>query len=175
MARGKYLLGIARLPYRVSEKRCFRTALFLWKDYEFFQRLGEHSSSVKFSYEEVGVFEPCYCTSGKSYVACCGRLHAGSSANTAEELMRSRYTAFCRGDVAYLLRSWAVESRPVSFSLDPKQEWTGLQIEHHEATGPDTAIVRFTATWRKGIRKGQLVETSRFRREGEGWVYIDGA
>ena len=89
--------------------------------------------------------------------------------------MRSRYSAFCRGDVACLLKSWAVESRPVSLSIDPKQKWTGLQIERHEVTGPNTAIVQFTATWRKGIRKGRLAETSRFRREGEGWVYIDGA
>ena len=89
--------------------------------------------------------------------------------------MRSRYSAFCRGDAAYLLKSWAIESRPVSLSLDPKQQWTGLQVERHEVTGPDTAIVQFTATWHKGFRKGRLAETSRFRREGEGWVYIDGA
>ena len=120
------------------------------------------------------MFEPCDCGSGTSYVACCGRLHAGSPANSAEQLMRSRYSAFRRGDTAYLLKSWAVESRPVSLSLDSKQEWTGLQIERHEMTGPDTAIVQFTATWQKGFRKGQLAETSRFRREGEGWVYIDG-
>lgn len=120
------------------------------------------------------MFELCDCESGASYVACCGRLHVGAPAKTAEELMRSRYTAFCRGDSTYLLKSWAVETRPKSLTMDPKQEWTGLQIERHEVTGPDTAIVQFTATWQKGFRKGQQAETSRFRREGEGWVYIDG-
>jgi len=121
------------------------------------------------------VFGPCDCGSGTSYVACCGRLHAGSPAKSAEELMRSRYSAFRRGDTAYLLKSWAAESRPFSLSLDPAQEWTGLQIERHEMTGPKTAIVQFTATWRQGTKEGRLAETSRFRREGEGWVYIDGA
>lgn len=121
------------------------------------------------------MFEPCDCGSDTSYVACCGRLHAGAPAKSAEALMRSRYSAFRRGDTAYLLKSWAAESRPMSLSLDPAQEWTGLRIERHEVTGPDTAIVQFTATWQQRNKNGQLAETSRFRREGEGWVYIDGA
>lgn len=121
------------------------------------------------------MFEPCDCGSGTSYVACCGKLHAGAAAKSAEELMRSRYSAFRRGDAAYLLKSWAVETRPTSLSLDADQEWTGLRVERHEVTGTDTAIVQFTATWLKGTKKGQLAETSRFRREGRGWVYIDGA
>jgi SEC-C motif-containing protein len=120
------------------------------------------------------VFEPCDCGSGKTYLACCGRLHAGSPAVSAEELMRARYTAYSRRDAFYLLKSWAPETRPLSLDLDPAQEWTGLRIERHETTGPDAAIVRFTAAWRNGKRKGRLVETSRFRREGAGWVYIDG-
>lgn len=88
--------------------------------------------------------------------------------------MRSRYSAFCRGDIPYLLKSWASETRPLPLELDPTQKWTGLKIEHHEVTGPNSAIVRFTARWRQGSKKGQLTETSRFRREGAGWVYIDG-
>ena len=121
------------------------------------------------------MFEQCDCGSGKSYVACCGRLHSGSPAKSAEELMRSRYSAFVRGDTAYLLKSWAAESRPMTVSLNPNQEWVGLKIERHEMTGPDTAIIQFIANWQKGDDKGQLAETSRFRREGRGWVYIDGA
>ena len=120
------------------------------------------------------MFEPCDCGSGNSYVACCGRLHAGAPANTAEELMRSRYTAFRRRDVAFLLKSWAPETRPVTLSLDENEEWSGLTVEHHEMTGPDTAVVRFTAKWRRGKKKGRMTESSRFRREGAGWVYIDG-
>lgn len=121
------------------------------------------------------MFEPCDCGSGTSYIACCSRLHSGEPAKSAEELMRSRYSAFRRGDVAYLLKSWAVESRPLTLSLDPAREWTGLIIEHHEMTGPDTATVRFAAKWKIGKKMGQMRETSRFRREGQGWVYIDGA
>jgi SEC-C motif-containing protein len=88
--------------------------------------------------------------------------------------MRSRYCAFSRGLVPYLYRSWAAETRPVILTLDTAQTWTGLTIDRHEVTGPDTARVRFTATWRRGTKTGRLRETSRFRRDGAGWVYIDG-
>lgn len=88
--------------------------------------------------------------------------------------MRSRYCAFSRGNVPYLLKSWAAETRPLILNLDPTQAWTGLTIDRHDLTGPDTAYVRFTATWRKGTQTGRLTETSRFRRQGPGWVYIDG-
>ncbi len=121
------------------------------------------------------MFESCECGSGKGYVGCCGLLHSGAPARTAEELMRSRYSAFSRGDATYLLKSWAEETRPVDVTFDKAQKWTGLEIEQHEMTGPDTAIVRFTATFRKGRKEGQLTEISRFRRDGLGWVYIDGA
>ncbi len=120
------------------------------------------------------MFEPCDCGSGKTYIACCGRLHSGAPAETAEALMRSRYSAFRRGDVAYLLKSWAPETRPRALSLEPDQEWISLKITRHELTEPDWAVVAFTAKWRQGRKKGRLSETSRFRREGQGWVYVDG-
>ena len=120
------------------------------------------------------MFAPCECGSGKGYLGCCGGLHSGVPAHNAEALMRSRYCAYVRGDAAYLLKSWAPETRPLVLNLDPAQEWTGLTIERHDIIGPDQEVVRFTATWRKGKTKGRLTETSRFRREGAGWVYIDG-
>lgn len=88
--------------------------------------------------------------------------------------MRSRYCAFSRANARYLLMSWAAETRPLILNLDPAQVWTGLTVHRHEVTGPDTANVHFTTTWRTGTRTGRLTETSRFRRDGKGWVYIDG-
>jgi hypothetical protein len=54
----------------------------------------------------------CPCGLGDDYASCCGRLHAGAPAPTAESLMRSRYSAFAVGDVGYLLRTWHPSSRP---------------------------------------------------------------
>ena len=78
------------------------------------------------------------------------------------------------GNDAYLLKSWAAETRPLLLNLDSMQKWTGLTIERHDVVGKDRETVRFTATWRKGSKTGKVTETSRFRREGLGWVYIDG-
>ena len=88
--------------------------------------------------------------------------------------MRARYAAFVRGDAAFLRRSWAPETRPETVALDPERAWTGLTVEAHEITGPDAAVVRFVARWRRGRRKGRVAETSRFRREGADWLYVDG-
>lgn len=55
----------------------------------------------------------CPCGLPAAYDDCCGRLHRGQApATTAEQLMRSRYSAFAVGDEAYLLRSWHPTTRP---------------------------------------------------------------
>ncbi|MEO1687316.1 MAG: YchJ family metal-binding protein, partial [Pseudomonadota bacterium] len=64
------------------------------------------------------MFETCPCGCGKDCLACCGRLHAGAPAPTAEALMRARYAAYARGDAAYVLRTWAPETRPPSLDLN---------------------------------------------------------
>ena len=119
------------------------------------------------------LFETCPCGSGKGYLACCGRIHSGAPAESAETLMRARYTAFTRGNAAFLLQSWAPETRPDKLELNPDISWEGLVIEAHKDTGPNAAFVRFTARWRKGRKTGRLTENSRFRRAGTSWVYVD--
>jgi SEC-C motif-containing protein len=122
------------------------------------------------------VFEPCPCGRGASFLACCARLHLGQAeAGSAEALMRARYSAFARRDVDFLLRSWAPETRPAVLELSPLQEWTGLTVGKVEILGPDAARVRFAARYREAGRTGVLRETSRFRREGGRWFYVDGA
>src|SRR5207247_9631037 len=61
----------------------------------------------------------CPCGLGDDYESCCGRLHAGAPAPTAESLMRSRYSAFAVGDAGYLLRTWHPSGRPRTLSLRP--------------------------------------------------------
>ncbi len=121
------------------------------------------------------MFEKCPCGVGASYLACCAPLHLGQrAAETPEQLMRSRYSAFARGDAAYLLRTWAPETRPVDLGDLGRREWTGLDIHEHGLDGPDDGFVRFTARYRQGDRKSALRERSRFRREAGAWVYVDG-
>jgi len=71
----------------------------------------------------------CPCGTGLSYAECCGRLHEGTvSAATAEQLMRSRYSAFAVGDPAYLLTTWHSRTRPPTLDLDPAVRWVRLEV-----------------------------------------------
>lgn len=65
----------------------------------------------------------CPCGLGEKYDSCCGRYHSGTPAPTAEQLMRSRYTAFALGDADYLLRTWHPSARPRTLKLDPMCAW----------------------------------------------------
>ena len=118
----------------------------------------------------------CPCLSGNPYAECCGPLHAGAPAPTAERLMRSRFSAFALGLPEYLLRSWHPRTRPESLDLDPEQRWTRLDIVGTRSGGPfDSAgTVTFRAWWRSDIERGTLEETSDFVREGGHWYYVDG-
>ena len=105
---------------------------------------------------------------------CCGPLHAGQAAPDAEHLMRSRYSAFVRGDVAYLLSTWHASQRPATIELDVGSKWLGLEIKQHRTTGPDTAEVEFVARFRVGGKAVRQHERSRFLQEEGRWFYVDG-
>lgn len=120
----------------------------------------------------------CPCDSGQPYDACCGPLHAGVAADTAEQLMRSRYSAYVLGDRDYLLATWHAGTRPREFALDAPgtTRWLGLSIKRHEDIAPDRGLVEFVARYRVGGAPAmRLHETSRFVREGGRWYYVDGA
>ncbi len=117
--------------------------------------------------------QQCPCGSGQPYAECCGPLHRGDgTAGTAEALMRSRYSAFAVGDVAYLRSSWHPSTRPARLDLDPTLSWLGLEVLHAEGGLFDTTgVVEFRARHNRGV----LHERSRFTREGGRWFYLDGA
>lgn len=124
----------------------------------------------------------CPCGLPRPYDACCGPLHRGEAqAGTAEALMRSRYAAFSRGEVAYLIRTLH-HSRRAGLDREGLAEsaeqltWTGLRVLATQAGGADdtTGIVEFEARYRAGAQEGVLHERSRFVREAGAWYYVDG-
>lgn len=123
-----------------------------------------------------GKIRPCPCGLGQPYDECCGPLHAGQPAASAEALMRSRFSAFALGDAAYLLGSWHSTTRPARLLLDPRQRWTRLEVLGTEAGGllDSAGVVEFRAHYREPGESGSLHERSRFVREDGRWVYLDG-
>ena len=118
---------------------------------------------------------PCPCGGG-DYDRCCGPLPWGERrATTAEQLMRSRYSAFARGEVDYLLQTHdQSESRLALRQACRQTQWLGLSILAVDGGGADDleGTVRFEARHREGV----LVETSLFQRRGGAlageWLYI---
>lgn len=119
---------------------------------------------------------PCPCGTGRAYGACCGPLHEGGArAATAEQLMRSRFSAFAVGDAGYLLRSWHSRTRPGRLTLDPAVRWTRLEILEAVDGGPfhTEGTVEFRAYFReRGGAEQVLEEDSAFAREDGAWVYV---
>ena len=121
--------------------------------------------------------ERCPCGTGLPYPECCGRLHDGTAeAATAEQLMRSRYSAFALGHRGYLLETWHPATRPAAVELDPRVRWTGLEVL---ATTGGTLLagegtVEFRAHCVAAGEIGAQHEDSRFVRADGRWLYLDG-
>lgn len=122
---------------------------------------------------------PCPCGSGRTYSTCCEPLHRGAPAATPEALMRSRYSAYALGLDAYVLSSWATETRPAELFAtgEARPKWFSLKVEATSEVG-DMGTVTFLAKARTAMGVLSIHEHSHFRREhrpeGDFWVYVDG-
>lgn len=118
----------------------------------------------------------CPCGSTEVYAACCEPLHDGARiATTAEELMRSRYSAYAKHSADYLFTTWHPRTRPPRVTVDREMTWTGLDISD-VVDGTDTdehGEVEFTARYVRAGRTGTMHERSRFERRAGRWFYVD--
>lgn len=117
----------------------------------------------------------CPCGLPADYAECCGRFHRGEgTAPTAELLMRSRFSAFSKGDEAYLLKTWHPSTRPGSVEFDKGLRWTELEVLESKDGAPfqKTGTVRFRAHYIERGKRGHMEEHSRFSRHEDAWVYV---
>lgn len=115
-----------------------------------------------------------------TYGQCCGRwLEAdathGPFAPDAQQLMRSRYTAFVLEREAYLRATWQAGHRPAHIEFEPGVKWLGLEVRNYQLTGANTAEVEFLARQKPVSGPAtRLHERSRFVLEDGRWLYLDG-
>lgn len=120
-----------------------------------------------------------------NYNECCGVWHASALTNhfpeTPEQLMRSRYTAYAlaqRNDaqgqamLRYLLATWHGATTPGEMEISPTP-WVGLDLIDAQ-TADDAGIVEFVAWFKENGKATRMHERSRFIRQGERWLYLDG-
>ena len=124
----------------------------------------------------------CPCGSGKSFPKCCKPYIDGSTpAPTAEALMRSRYTAYAKGAVDFIMETHHPDTRD-EISRDATEEWAsgsewmGLEIINCVSGGENDneGSVEFSARYRGSDRA--IVnhhEISSFEKSGGRWYFKD--
>lgn len=115
----------------------------------------------------------CPCDPNRRYHACCQPLHQGALAANPEQLMRSRYSAFALGLTGYLADTWHPSTRP-QLNLVDNPAWVKLQVLD-SGYQDDQGFVYFRAFYQADGELNMMEERSRFVREGERWLYVDGA
>lgn len=123
---------------------------------------------------------PCLCGSKQMYRDCCGTFLDGNlNPATAEQLMRSRYTAYVLQQEPYLLKTWHPSTRPAALQLHESApvKWLDLKISRTECGAKDDVdgIVEFCARYKVHGKAERLHETSRFVKENGRWYYLDAA
>lgn len=125
----------------------------------------------------------CPCGSDSTYETCCGPFLEGKKLpETAEKLMRSRYTAYTRAQVEYIKMTMVPDARKdfdenATLQWAKGSKWKGLKIVDTQLGGPaDTkGLVEFVATYEKEGTGIDHHEVSKFRKTKEGqWLFVDG-
>ena len=125
--------------------------------------------------------EFCPCGSRKKYQYCCEKyLFAKAFPETAEQLMKSRYTAFCKGNIDYLIATLHPDKRT---NKDRKElsktinntTWLNLTILNTSQGKKNDKIgyVEFVAAF-KITEIQQLHEKSKFIKTDGKWFYLEG-
>lgn len=124
----------------------------------------------------------CPCGSNRAYATCCAPFHLGIALpTTAEQLMRSRYSAFAKRLPQYLFETLhpskrAPDERVQLEAAVARQRWLGLQILNATDGGQedDHGTVSFRAVYDDAGRPAVLEENSSFMKESGRWYYLSG-
>lgn len=124
----------------------------------------------------------CPCGSGAAFEVCCEPLLRGTGkAETAEALMRSRYTAYVHQDVDHLVASLLPGRRKKQDRRNveawaAQAEWRGLTILAVEGGGSeeDEGMVEFVAKYTLEGQDVEHHERATFRRQDGQWYFVEG-
>lgn len=123
----------------------------------------------------------CPCKSRENYCNCCEPFHLGKSKpETAEQLMRSRYSAYFFRLTDYLASTTHPDTREPNLKSELEAyihevNWRFLTIIGSSKGGKDdkTGKVEFVAEYFEGTEAREIHECSRFKRFKGDWKYLD--
>ena len=124
----------------------------------------------------------CPCGSGGAYAECCEPIITGArEADTPEQLMRARYSAYTRVEMDFLIESLHPERRDDNDRDNAQDwaensEWHGLEIKSTEGGGPDDdqGMVEFVASYTYDEKRKDYHEEARFDRVDGRWYFSEG-
>jgi SEC-C motif-containing protein len=137
---------------------------------------------VTSEYQGESAMNSCPCGSGTAFSACCEPIINGArTAETAEQLMRARYTAYVTAAMDFLFSSTHPGHRKDYDHTGTKawaenSEWLGLEIIGTTRGGPDDAEgeVEFIARFKEKGASRSHHECAQFKREKGVWHFTDG-
>jgi SEC-C motif-containing protein len=124
----------------------------------------------------------CYCGSGTTYADCCEPIIGGKHpAETAEQLMRARYSAYVGAQMDFVFETTHPDHRQGYDHAGTKEwaessEWLGLEIVGTEKGGPadERGEVEFIARFNeKGVPR-EHHENAQFKKDNGQWYFTDG-
>jgi SEC-C motif domain protein len=124
----------------------------------------------------------CPCQSGKPFNRCCEPIITGKKlAETAEQLMRARYTAYTHIAMDFIEKTHDPKTRKKFDSEDNRRwaettQWKGLEILETKQGGIDEEVgtVEFKAMFMTDEGLQVHHEFSQFRKEDGIWYFSDG-
>ena len=124
----------------------------------------------------------CPCGSDFSYKDCCEPLIKGEDeARTAEQLMRSRYTAFAQTETEYIFITTHPDQRKNydhkdTLNWSKKSEWHKLEILETKKgkIEDEEGEIEFIAYFSQNGVKKRHHENSIFRKLNGKWYFVDG-
>ena len=124
----------------------------------------------------------CPCGSNISYNDCCEPIIKGErKAKTAEELMRSRYSAYAKKEFEYLYSSLYPDTRSTYDEKATKEwanntEWQGLTIVQTTKgqANDEEGLVEFIASYKENGKEIKHRELSSFKKKDGIWYFVDG-
>lgn len=126
-------------------------------------------------------YQKCYCGNNLSYTNCCKIAHNDiTKVNSAEQLMRSRYSAFVIANGNYLMESHHSTTRPTKDKKSIVRWAKSVQWIRLEVIGTTKGLINdnegtvtFKAFYFENGRVQVIHENSLFKKEKGIWMYVD--
>ncbi len=121
----------------------------------------------------------CPCNPNLTFQDCCERYHAGALPDTAQSLMRARYSAYAQHNIEFI-KDTSLPAQQAQLDMtgiaqwSQSSQWLGLEVITENISAEQRhATVEFIAHWQDTEGRHKHQETSLFIKPAERWYFYD--